>query len=633
MEEEWGSSGTSPVIRKVDMKRTLYSIFIILFSLTVRCSPTVSSHERPNAQKGTIDLRNFNLNEQTTTLNGDWEFHWKELIQPDQNAAGTPRYEPVPGIWRDYDPSYTWKGYATYRLHVLCDWNRPNLKIRIPRLPGVYDVYFGDHKVYSNGLTGTDTIDTVFLAHPLITSVVVPSGDFWITVVVSNFKGNHLKGGIRNPFRIGNGNSIDLEERKEEWLEIILISVICAFGIYHIVFFFAYRKDPVPLHFAMFCFLVSLYTFITSGIQYMALPSLSLDLRIRIEFFCEVSFFPTVYLILRRMFPEQFGKKWIRIAIASTIFFAIGILTLDENNLVRLYSAFLYAPPVYAVFILFPMIAAFRNREPRAKTIVITGFVLVFTMMNDVIYGLFEVYILFPYSFPLGLVVFVALNSYIISSRFTEDLEKAKEFAQLQIKYNEQLRLQAEERTRIASDIHDTIGSELTAILFELESKNKDDSTLKKLKTEVTHLISNVRDIVFLMHHTGTHKELVEDVMIRYAERIQGTGSIRVKTEIKEVSDALRLDQCLHVQKIFLELMSNILRHSEAKRIEISWNKEGKNLCLKVTDDGKKFTLDPKESTGIGMNNIRMRAEKLKAEFDLDSDGLENQFKIYIPYY
>ncbi|MBM9498997.1 histidine kinase [Leptospira sp. 201903071] len=614
------------------MKRIVYSIFIILLFLIVnRCSPSISSKERPTAQKGLIDLRNFDLNEKSTTLDGDWEFLWKELIPGNQTFPKKPLYEPVPGIWRDYDSSYTWKGYATYRLHVLCDWNRPSIKIRIPRLPGVYDVYFDDHKVYSNGLTGTDKIDTVFLAHPLVTSVVVPSGDFWITVVVSNFKGNYLKGGIRNSFRIGNGNSVDLEERREEWLEIILITVICSFGIYHIVFFFAYRKDPVPLHFAAFCFLVSLYTFITSGIQYMALPSLSLDLRIRIEFFCEVSFFPTVYLILRRMFPVQFGKRWIRIAIASTIVFVIGILVLDENNLVRLYSLFLYIPPMYAIPIIVPAFLAFRNREDRSRTILLTGLVLAFTMMNDVIYGLFEVYVLFPYSFPLGLVVFVALNSYIISSRFTEDLEKAKEFAQLQIKYNEQLKLQAEERTRIASDIHDTIGSELTAILFELESKNKEDSTLKKLKAEVTHLISNVRDIVFLMQHSGTHKELVEDVMIRYAERIQGTGSIQVKTEIEEVSDVLRLDQCLHIQKIFLELMSNILRHSEAKNIQIFWNTDGKVLFLKIIDDGKKFDTNELNSSGIGLNNIRMRAQKLNANYDFLSKNEENQFVLSIP--
>ncbi|TGK26779.1 histidine kinase, partial [Leptospira kmetyi] len=252
-------------------------------------------------------------------------------------------------------------------------------------------------------------------------------------------------------------------------------------------------------------------------------------------------------------------------------------------------------------------------------------------MMNDVFYGLYEIYFLFPYSFPFGLVAFVVLNSYILSSRFAENLERAKEFAQLQIKYNEQLKFQAQERTRIASDIHDSIGSELTAILFELESKDKNDSTLIKLKSEVSHLISNVRDIVFLMHHQGTNKELVEDVIRRYGERIGGTGTIRVQTNVEDVSDRIHLDQCLHVQKIFLEVMSNILRHSEAKNIRISWNMEEKNLILKVIDDGKKFEIDADKPSGIGLGSIRMRAEKLGAVYDFNSEDSENNFVLYIP--
>ncbi|EQA53493.1 histidine kinase [Leptospira kmetyi] len=614
------------------MQGFLYYIFLILFWFSTACSPAVGSKDRPSAVNGVIDLRNFNLNENTTTLDGNWEFYWKKIANGSSKIEdANPSYFPVPGIWRDYDRDFTLEGYATYRLRVLCDWKRPNLKIRIPRLPGVYDVYFGDHKVYSNGFTGTDSLDTVFVAHPLFTSVTVPSGDFLITVVVSNFKGNHLKGGIRRSFQIGNGDSIDSEERKGEWYEIILIVVIFSFGIYHLVFFFSYRKDPVPLYFAGFCFLVSGYSFITSGIQYMALPTLSLNLRIRIEFFCEVAFFPASYMMLKNMFPIQFNVRWMHFAIGTSLVFFLGIFILNEYDLVTFYSKFMYFPPIYGTVLIIGTINAFRAKEPRAKTILLTGFVLALTMMNDVFYGLYEIYFLFPYSFPFGLVAFVVLNSYILSSRFAENLERAKEFAQLQIKYNEQLKFQAQERTRIASDIHDSIGSELTAILFELESKDKNDSTLIKLKSEVSHLISNVRDIVFLMHHQGTNKELVEDVIRRYGERIGGTGTIRVQTNVEDVSDRIHLDQCLHVQKIFLEVMSNILRHSEAKNIRISWNMEEKNLILKVIDDGKKFEIDADKPSGIGLGSIRMRAEKLGAVYDFNSEDSENNFVLYIP--
>lgn len=174
-----------------------------------------NSKNAPIAEKGVIDLRNFNLDENITTLNGNWEFHWQELVRGNRPIPKTLFYFPVPGIWRDYDPNFTPEGYATYRLRVLCDCKYTNLKIRIPRLPGVYEVYFDDHKVYSNGFAGTGPLDTVFSAHPLMTNIVVPSEDFYITVAVSTFKGNYLKGGIRKPFQIGSAKAIDLEEKEK----------------------------------------------------------------------------------------------------------------------------------------------------------------------------------------------------------------------------------------------------------------------------------------------------------------------------------------------------------------------------------------------------------------------------------
>ncbi|EMO30041.1 hypothetical protein LEP1GSC170_3336 [Leptospira interrogans serovar Bataviae str. HAI135] len=168
-------------------------------------------------------------------------------------------------------------------------------------------------------------------------------------------------------------------------------------------------------------FLVSGYSFITSEFQFTALPSLSLDLRLRIKFFCEAAFFPTSFWMLQKMFPVQFNRKWIQISIGTSTIFFLGIFAFNERNIVAFYSWFMYFPPFYVlVLILGTATTTFKAKE------LLTGFVFAFTMMNDGIYGLYEIYTLYPYSFPLGLVAFVALNSYIISSRFTEDLEKQK---------------------------------------------------------------------------------------------------------------------------------------------------------------------------------------------------------------
>ncbi|BDA80624.1 histidine kinase [Leptospira kobayashii] len=565
-------------------------------------------------------------------LSGKWEFYWNHSPEDLKKQNPKPSYVPVPGIWREYDVSlHTLKGFGVYKLKVQIPDEISGLKLKIPRLPGIYEVYLNDAKVFSNGHPGKSSSDTYLTAHPFQTILSVPEKDFSLTVAVSNFHGNILKAGIREPFLLSRGELLEKEEKKTEWLEIFLITVIFSFGLYHFVFYLSYRKDLAPFYFSLFCVIVSSYSFITSEIQYRMIPDLTLDLRIRAEFFCEVAFVPIVYLLFSKMFPNQYRSKWISYPILTTIVFFLGIIFFSESGVIELYQYYLYFPPLYAVPILGGLVLAIKDKEPKAITIFLTGLILAITMLNDVIYGLYEIYILFPYSFPVGLVGFVALNSYIISYRFTDDLEKSKEFAQLQLRYNEQLKFQTEERSRIASDIHDSIGSELTAILFELEAKGKRDQTLLKLKKEMSQLISNVRDIVFLMHHQGSKNELVEEVIIRYCKRIHETGRIQVHSKIGDVSGVLKIDECLHVQKIFLEVMSNILRHGEAESIHVFWHKESQGLILKIANDGKKFEDPDLETKGIGLESIKMRASKLGSNVRFYYEKSKSHFELRIP--
>ncbi|TGN10929.1 sensor histidine kinase [Leptospira ilyithenensis] len=608
------------------------SLLLFFFPYLYQCSDLTKPKSFPVSSSGKISIHKEDLLARGLPLAGDWEFYWNHSLQDLKKENSNPVFVPVPGIWREYPVSlYLLKGYGVYRLNVRVEDEISGIKLKIPRLPGIYEVYLNDTKVFSNGHPGKNSSDSYLIAHPFQTILSVPEKDFSLTVAVSNFHGNILKAGIRKPFLLSQGELLEKEEKKTEWLEIFLITVIFSFGLYHFVFYLSYRKDLTPFYFSLFCVIVSSYSFITSEIQYRMIPHLTLDLRIRAEFFCEVAFVPIVYLLFSKMFPNQYRSKWISYPIMTTIVFFSGIIFFSEAGVLELYQYYLYFPPLYAIPILGGIVQAIKEKQPKAITIFLTGLILAITMLNDVIYGLYEVYILFPYSFPIGLVGFVALNSYIISYRFTDDLERTKEFAQLQLRYNEQLKFQTEERSRIASDIHDSIGSELTAILFELEANGKKDQTLLKLKKEMSQLISNVRDIVFLMHHQGSKNELVEEVIIRYCKRIHETGRIQVHSMIGDFSGALKIDECLHVQKIFLEVMSNILRHGEAESIHVFWRKEVQGLILKISNDGKKFENPYLETKGIGLENIKMRAFKLESNVRFYYEKSKSHFELLIP--
>ncbi|TGK08058.1 membrane protein [Leptospira semungkisensis] len=557
-------------------------------------------------------------------LKGDWEFHWASLYSPEKGYPSTGEYFPVPGIWREYSPQFTKQGHGTYRLFIRTSPEQSSLGILVPRLPGVYSVYLNKKLIFANGINGTDRNGTEFLAHPSSQIYPVESGtNSELVVNVSNYKGNFLKGGIRNEFILGDLDTVRNKIKLENIYETALITIIFAVGLYHLIFFASYRKDTTPLFFAFFCFLVSFYTFVTSGLQYFLTPELSLDLRIRLEYFCEVMLVPSVYLILRIMYPKQFSHKWLAILMSSMSVFLLSIFVLDEENLIYVYSFFMHVPPFYSLALMIPLGFAWKANETRARTVFLSGIILAVSMMNDVIYGISEFYFLIPYSFPIALVGFIAFNSYIISLRFTQDLEKAEEFVELQSKYNEQLRLNAEEKSKYAALVDQSLDKGFHSLMNQLEAKDGSDKSLGKLKNELSQTLTGVRDILDLMHHQGGKEELVELEMKRFIQRTPNFAH----SEIHSVSQFLRIDQCLQMQRIFKDAIRiGSAREGESK---IFWGKEGDAILLRIFMSGPSQSKeDIPEQLEADLKN---RAEKLGARFFLLSESSKFEFELRIP--
>ncbi|WP_084680421.1 7TM-DISM domain-containing protein [Leptospira fainei] len=602
-------------------------VALLLLVCSMSCADSTNGTPNVRAINGVIDLRETNLWGNIIPLAGQWEFRWGELFYPGKEFRQAPEYESVPGIWRDYARHYPLMGHASYKLHLRLSGKEGNLVLRIPRLPGVYSVYLGNKQVFANGITGENSAGTFFIAHPVIRNIPIKESEFDLIVNVSNYRGNFLKGGIRNGFLLGGADTLFTSGLTEAFRDTLLICVIFSVGLYHIVFFVSYRKDSVPALFAIFCLLVSFYTFITSNIQYSLIPELPLDFRIRLEFLCEVAFFQIIYLMMREMYPRQYKEKWMLVAMSSTILFTAAITILNETDVVTLYSFFMYFPPVYTAVLLYGIGSAWKAGENKAKTICLSGLILVVAMINDVTYGLFEVYILFPYSFPVGLVGFIIFNSYLISVRFTEDLEKSKDFADLQVRYNEQLKHNAEEKAKAALEINRSMDSELSSLMYELESKEKNDRSFQKLKIELSDTMTNVRDMVFLMNYQGTKTELIEEELKKFLKENPSSGDLHV--EIQNVSESLRIDQCLQVHKIFLEVSGKILKKGTREKIHLFWGREGTSVLLRISQGG--FGVSNEDKFESVISDIRLRTDKLNGRYVLLTEKGNLEFELRVP--
>jgi signal transduction histidine kinase/streptogramin lyase len=183
-------------------------------------------------------------------------------------------------------------------------------------------------------------------------------------------------------------------------------------------------------------------------------------------------------------------------------------------------------------------------------------------------------------------------------------------------------------RTRIASDLHDDIGANLTriAILSEVAhshlhgSDEKVDTPLSSIARISRESVASMSDIVWAINpQRDTLVDLVRR-MRRFAGEISANRRIDIQFRAPETEDAMRLgaDVRRDLFLIFKEAINNAARHSGGANVDIDFRPEGMWLVLKVSDDGKGFDTEG-QYEGEGLQSMRRRAAKLGGEFHLTS--------------
>lgn len=213
----------------------------------------------------------------------------------------------------------------------------------------------------------------------------------------------------------------------------------------------------------------------------------------------------------------------------------------------------------------------------------------------------------------------------LLSEKNTEILR-----AQEQLVLSEKAREAERVRTRIASDIHDEIGSELTKITFmgrELERSVVDDpgasgqlaSRIRMLSTEVG---AKLGEVVWAVDPANEHvRDLVAQVHAHAQRMSAGTG-IAVDLDLEHSGENRALDPAskrdLHL--LIKEALHNALKHAGATRITVSLHTTPAGYGFRIQDDGQGFDPGTVREGGNGLRNMRQRAERLKARFNLTVD-------------
>jgi signal transduction histidine kinase len=206
----------------------------------------------------------------------------------------------------------------------------------------------------------------------------------------------------------------------------------------------------------------------------------------------------------------------------------------------------------------------------------------------------------------------------------------------------EQATALATERTRIARDLHDDLGTALTALALELDvirrkrAHEPHTEPLSDTARRARDLAERMREVVWAINpHCDTVPNLalfLEDQAARFLEN----AGIRCRLEFPEHVPSLALSAQVRHQLILSirESLSNIVRHSAASEVVLRLLLANGAIGIEIADNGSGFKVPETFPPGHGLANLRARLASVGGTFKLDStpgQGTRACFSVPVP--
>ncbi len=183
---------------------------------------------------------------------------------------------------------------------------------------------------------------------------------------------------------------------------------------------------------------------------------------------------------------------------------------------------------------------------------------------------------------------------------------------------------QEKERTRIANDLHDNLGSRIATLKlyinnFESKTKKEEKTALfNKLKLLADETYSEVRKIAHNKNIGALiNKGLIPSMNV-IAHQISSAGKLQIQVININVNQRVQNNIEIQVFRIIQELLTNIIKHADASEATIQFSEDNKVLNVMIEDNGKGFNIN-QTNFGFGLSNIEKRLRNINGDLVIDS--------------
>src|SRR6202795_4757698 len=208
------------------------------------------------------------------------------------------------------------------------------------------------------------------------------------------------------------------------------------------------------------------------------------------------------------------------------------------------------------------------------------------------------------------------------------------------------LRLQDEERRRIARDLHDSTGQDLVALATTLSQLHacipSASRKLRKLASQCQALadqcILDVRTLSYLLHPPMLDEAGLEDAIRHYAGGFTTRTGIEVELEISPRLGRMKPQVELALFRVVQESLTNVQRHSGSAKAKIRIERDPRKIALEISDKGSGISgsLPIRNGKmpfglGVGIPSMHERVALIGGQLDIESSSSGTTVRVMIP--
>lgn len=200
-----------------------------------------------------------------------------------------------------------------------------------------------------------------------------------------------------------------------------------------------------------------------------------------------------------------------------------------------------------------------------------------------------------------------------------------------------EIRLLENERKRIATDLHDSLGPLLSTVKLHISSVEvpdpRDKTMIEKSTKYIDDIVSSMRQISHNLLPNTLERKGLQEAIREFYQMLGQDGQMELRVyAVTAVTPQPERD--IHIFRIVQEIIHNTLKHAAATRLEIGFSEDEKELLVLVEDNGRGFEVEKsrRNSRGLGLKSLEIRTDIIGGTISIHSAaGRGTRYYIRIP--